>query len=160
MNRALLVAAFLGGCDPAWDPDRTMVLVPQSAEDRWPAVVIEAAAAWNDVLRDACGREAFLVSEVRIADPGEHAVALVSADRWDMPGLSAYVDGPHVRVRDGLDAQYGDGYELAALTHELGHGLGLSHVEGRPSIMGSRLGLDTAMTSEDVDMATGELGCR
>jgi hypothetical protein len=55
------------------------------------------------------------------------------------------------------DGGYDDLTEQRIIQHELGHGLGAGHVDDRPSIMNDSVGSD--ITSEDVDMIAGLVGC-
>lgn len=148
---AVILPVLLACCSDSWGYE-DVALVPQSGRVSWPDDVRRAADVWNDALEVACERRIFHVTEVRIADADEHPIQLIPAERWDRPGLGGYIEDQKIRVRDGYDRDV----EQMILVHELGHALGLEHVNDRPSIMNRSGG---PFTPEDVAEVADLAGC-
>jgi hypothetical protein len=98
-----------------------VLLTPVSIDDTWRADVEWAAALWADAL-EGCVDVPFIV-----ADDGGHEVALVQDVDGEAAGTAHLTEG-WVEVEDGPS-------RAIFLVHELGHVLGVGHLETSPSVM-------------------------
>lgn len=136
---------IISGCTIGWDEKRNISLRPVSDNSTWAATVENAATIWNNKLD--CGF-VFVISPT-----GDHPVELVPVDNWDKPQFLGYLDGDHIRIKDGLPV-FGT---QQVLLHELGHALGSDHIEGRQSIMNASIWVE--ITDEDVKVFREILEC-
>lgn len=113
-------------------------------------LALQGAMAWNDALRDACGFEAFH----RDQDTGRHVRLVGHLD----DGALGEFDGDEIRVLDGTDDVV-----RASVVHELGHALGVGHVDVQAdplSVMHPAVnGYLWRPTDGDVRLAAMALGC-
>ncbi len=135
-----LALVLLAACTDAPAPDP--IDVSPDGPDGWDAQVEEATTIWNDAL----GCEAFRL------DAAGLPVHLYTTG-W--PGTDTergYYDGLEVAVRPTT-------YEVerATLVHELGHVMGLPHVEDQTSVM--RRVVSTVYLPNEDDVTTASFVC-
>ena len=127
-----------------------------------PIAVDVDQASWNDAVAAAGDRwrvELAAVgceSRIELADDG-HEVRGWTEAAWPFP--TNWIGSTTFGANESIDVvgdQPADRREQV-LMHEIGHALGLQHIEGRPSLMNPRAG---ELTDEDVEMAAAALGCR
>lgn len=150
MMRALL--PFLVGCtSSAWNLPAK--LDPQGGET-WQSQVAEAAAMWDGPLWDCPSGPPFLMS------PGDGMpVVVVPASSWADRGEGGWETDARIEVED---APVFAGDLVPVTLHELGHALGLGHVDPSVdvfSVMKPFIGTLHAPSPGDIRRARALLGC-
>lgn len=171
--RHLVTLAMLSSCgacvsyDVGLDDLPTAALRPEvgegftaSAAELWPAIVGDAADAWNGALLAAgCGAPFHLA----VADEPAYPVTLWTRTAWphgagDVGHLSS---GRVGAGRVDVCARAPLSRTLPIAVHELGHALGLAHAEpGEDSAMTPTVGDLVAPSPGDVEWACAELRSR
>lgn len=136
MNKVILAIALMLGsvaCDVPWNGLPGLELRPSTqvagTKDWWYAEVDEAATKWNAALEaEGCERPFRVVTE------GGHPVVLVREDNWIW---GADVNGKEVHnLRlDILNTPGEPAWPQNVLLHEMGHVMGLGHVDDETSVM-------------------------
>lgn len=161
--RILLLAVCLAACATEAGPapvERHWHDVPRFALH--PIAEDVDAATWGQAVADAADRWrvelAAVGCEVRIelADDG-HEVRGWTEAAWPFP--SFWLGSTTFGANESMDVvgDLASDKREQVLMHEMGHALGLPHVEDRPSLMNPRAG---ELTDEDVENAALALGCR
>ena len=148
--RAIVMCVLVAGCvdNGAWNlPAKLTPAGPATFGD----AVSEAAAAWNAALA-GCAKPFVMATD-------GHAVELVPAAIWtDGSDHGAWENSERIEIEDlGIEAWW----EPAAL-HELGHAMGLDHVDPAVdplSVMKPLLGTLRAPSAGDTQRARALLGC-
>lgn len=142
LGACAIVTATAAGCavshtSTAVTTRPTITYVEDHIGSTWP--VAQATAAWQratreeDVRYGRCRRGAGCI-RVRVCTDAEAAAdpGTVGRTLHEDDGAGAYED---VCVGSGPDDTYLDGFALAIVCHEIGHGLGLGHNEDPDSCM-------------------------
>lgn len=145
-----LAIALGGGCATSgvqWDDVPTATItahaLPELQAD-FARYVEGAAGHWNRLLVERGCEPPFAMG------PEGHAIVLVPSDAWEYGSRDGYTDGDEIRLAGNTVPPQ------ALLLHELGHAIGLDHVEGR-SIMSEPIGL--GIYPSDVEAAASAMGC-
>lgn len=152
--RFLPLVFVVGGCTSsveAWDLPAK--LAPTGGTDAWRAQVAEAAGAW-DLALSGCTIVPFAMSDDATGKP----VVLVAASDWTYQGEGGWQDADQIQVLD----RPGFPDSEPAVLHELGHALGLGHVDPALdafSVMKPAIGTLRVPSSGDAARARALLGC-
>lgn len=157
MPLALLIALALAGCvESTWDDVPSAPVHAEGGGEAWAGEVSRFVGAWSVTMEQAgCPRP------FELADDG-HPIVLVEVSDWDhgdnIAGMTFGEDVfgavGHVEVKGDFATGHG-----AVLLHELGHAMGLEHVDqGLPSIM-VPAPLEARIHPADIAAAACALGC-
>ncbi len=145
--KSLLPILLFAACDNSWGPGAQITATGD--DPRWHHQVELAADAWNDALH-LCGPVLYVIPS------GGHPVSLVDGSDWD-EDLAGHFDGEKIEVRIGLRS-----VEYPILLHELGHGLGLGHVDVETdpdSIMNPWVDFAQRISERDIRLAVDKFNC-
>lgn len=116
----------------------------------WEYAVADAAEDWEQILRNVDCEVTFAVAT------GGHEVCGWAVKEWPFPthwmGVTGYGAHESIDVIAELDTPR----LHQTLMHELGHAMGLEHVEGRTSVMNPAGGV---FVEQDVADAARAIGC-
>lgn len=164
-----LALVVLPACELQWDDvpgaELRPVAEPGALLDsiEWEGFVMEAASVWNTKLV-AIGCPAPFSSDS--VERGGHAVRLVPDAEWTEPVFVAYTTGddPTGAGEIAVSDRIGPSHLSMILQHEMGHAIGLDHIEPNtePTIMLARSNTTDPQidaTDRDVAAAAIALGC-